>query len=61
MLFRSLGQPTNDGTHTPAWLITPDINLLGFSLPDFGLDIIAYFLSPYGHGIDAYPQCEWGP
>ncbi|MBV6726753.1 hypothetical protein [Nocardioides daeguensis] len=57
----TLGQPTNDGSHTPAWLITPDINLLGFSLPDFGLDIIAYFLSPYGHGIDAYPECEWGP
>lgn len=55
----TLGQPTNDGTHTPAWLITPDINLLGFSLPDFGLDIIAYFLSPYGNDIEAYPKCQW--
>lgn len=55
----TLGQPTDDGTHTPAWLITPDINLLGFSLPDFGLDIIAYFLSPYGNGITAYPECQW--
>lgn len=57
----TLGQPTDDGSHTPAWLITPDISLLGFSLPDFGLDIIAYFLSPYGHGITAYPECVWGP
>ncbi|WP_157538607.1 MULTISPECIES: hypothetical protein [unclassified Nocardioides] len=55
----TLGQPTNDGTNTPAWLITPDINLLGFSLPDFGLDIIAYFLSPYGNNIHPYPECQW--
>lgn len=55
----TLGQPTGDGTNTPAWLITPDINLLGFSLPDFGLDIIAYFLSPYGNNIHPYPECQW--
>ncbi|WGX99675.1 hypothetical protein QI633_14115 [Nocardioides sp. QY071] len=55
----TLGQPAGDGTHTPAWLITPDINLLGLSLPDFGLDIIAYFLSPYGNNIKVYPECQW--
>ncbi|HWJ09957.1 MAG TPA: hypothetical protein VNS46_11300 [Nocardioides sp.] len=55
----TLGQPTDDGTNTPAWLITPDINLLGLSLPDFGLDIIAYFLSPYGNKIHPYPECQW--
>lgn len=55
----TLPQPTGDGTNTPAWLITPDINLLGLSLPDFGLDIIAYFLSPYGNHIHPYPECQW--
>lgn len=55
----TLPQPTGDGTNTPAWLITPDINLLGFSLPGFGLDIIAYFLSPYGNHIHPYPECQW--
>lgn len=55
----TLGQPTNDGTNTPAWLITPDVNLLGLSLPNFGLDIIAYFLSPYGNKIHPYPECQW--
>lgn len=55
----TLPQPTGDGTNTPAWLITPDINLLGFSLPSFGLDIIAYFLSPYGNNIHPYPECQW--
>lgn len=42
---------------TPAWLLTPDISLLGISLPDFALDIIAFFGSPYGHDINAYPDC----
>ncbi|WP_408895422.1 hypothetical protein ACJ5H2_11000 [Nocardioides sp. R1-1] len=55
----TLGQPASEGGHTPAWLITPDVNLLGLSLPDFGLDIIAYFLSPYGNDIEAYPKCQW--
>lgn len=55
----TLGRPTDDGTNTPAWLITPDLNLLGLSLPDFGLDIIAYFLSPYGNNIHPYPECQW--
>jgi hypothetical protein len=54
----TLPAPPNDGEHTPAWLITPDINLLGISIPDFGLDVIAFFLSPYGNGITAHPACE---
>jgi len=54
----TLPAPPNDGTHTPAWLITPDINVMGLSIPSFGLDIIAFFLSPYGNGIDAHPECE---
>jgi hypothetical protein len=53
----SLPAPPDDGSHTPAWLLTPDIELLGLSIPDFGLDVIAYFLSPYGNGIKAYPEC----
>lgn len=55
----TLTPPAGDGTNTPAWLITPDINLLGLSLPSFGLDIIAYFLSPYGNHIHPYPECQW--
>ena len=54
----SLPQPPDDGQHTPAWLITPDVTLLGFSLPDFALDIIAWFASPYGRGFDVDPGCE---
>ena len=50
--------PPDDGEHTPAWLITPDVTLLGFSLPDFALDIIAWFASPYGHGFDVSAGCE---
>ena len=46
----SLPAPINDGSHTPAWLITPDINALGFSLPGWVLDIVAFFASPYGNG-----------
>lgn len=53
----TLGAPEGAPGHTPAWLITPDISLLGLSIPDFGLDIIAFFLSPYGHDIDASPDC----
>ncbi len=54
----TLGAPPNDGSHTPAWLLTPDVSLLGISLPDFALDIIAFFLSPYGNGVSAHPVCE---
>jgi hypothetical protein len=54
----SLPAPPDDGVHTPAWLITPDVTLLGFSLPDFALDIIAWFASPYGHGFDVDAGCE---
>lgn len=50
--------PAAPAGETPAWLMTPDISLLGFSLPDFALDIIAFFLSPYGNGIQAHPVCE---
>ncbi|RNL61330.1 hypothetical protein EFK50_18410 [Nocardioides marmoriginsengisoli] len=54
----TLPAPPDDGSHTPAWLLTPDIHLLGLSIPDFGLDIIAFFMSPYGKGINAHPECE---
>jgi hypothetical protein len=54
----SLPAPPNDGSHTPAWLITPDLNLLGLSLPDFALDLIAFFESPYGHGFDVDAGCH---
>lgn len=54
----SLGPPPDDGTHTPAWLITPDPDLLSLSLPDFALDLIAYFESPYGHEISADAGCH---
>ena len=54
----SLGPPPNDGTHPPAWLITPDLDLLGFSLPDFALDVIGWFASPYGNGFEVGFGCE---
>ncbi len=53
----SLGQPPSDG-NPPAWLITPDPNLLGFSLPDFIVDIIMYFTSPYGHDLGGDLDCH---
>lgn len=55
----TLGPPPSDGHSPAAWLLTPDISLLGFSLPNFGLDIIAYFLSPYGHEFDVDSGCDW--
>ena len=36
----------------------PDINLLGLSLPGWGLDIVAFFLSPYGNHIGATSGCD---
>jgi len=54
----TLGSPPDDGEHTPAWLMTPDLNLLGVSLPDFGLDLIAFFASPYGHGFKVTAGCH---
>lgn len=54
----TLGPPQGAPGETPAWLLTPDITLLGVSLPNFALDIIAFFASPYGNDIDAYPECE---
>ncbi|HET6154028.1 MAG TPA: hypothetical protein VFE15_13830 [Marmoricola sp.] len=54
----SVGQPPSDGSHDPAWLIAPDPNLLGFSLPDFVMDVVMYFTSPYGHDIDGGLDCH---
>jgi hypothetical protein len=54
----SLGPPPFDGNSPAAWLITPDVTLLGFSLPDFALDIIAWFASPYGHGFEVDAGCD---
>lgn len=54
----SLGPPPSDGNDPAAWLITPDLNLLGLSLPDFALDLIAWFSSPYGHDFDVDAGCE---
>jgi hypothetical protein len=56
-----LGQPPSDGTVPAAWLITPDPNFFGFTLPDFALDIIAFFESPYGNHIGASFGCHFGP
>jgi len=54
----TVGQPPSDGTHDPAWLITPDPNFLGVSVPDFVVDIVMYFTSPYGHDIDGSLGCH---
>ncbi|MBO9524395.1 MAG: hypothetical protein J7518_22890 [Nocardioidaceae bacterium] len=53
----SLGQPPSDG-NPPAWLVTPDPNLLGFSVPDFVVDVVMYFTSPYGHDLGAGLSCH---
>ncbi|HEX7716788.1 MAG TPA: hypothetical protein VF416_05830, partial [Marmoricola sp.] len=55
----TLPAPPDDGHSPPAYLLTPDIDLLGLSLPGWGLDIIAFFLSPYGHHIGATSGCDW--
>lgn len=55
----TLGPPPSDGHDPAAWLLTPDISLLGLSIPDWGLDIIAFFGSPYGHEIGWGSSCEW--
>jgi hypothetical protein len=51
-------QPPSDGVHEPAWLITPNLNLLGASLPMFIVDIVAYFASPYGNDLKADLVCD---
>jgi hypothetical protein len=53
----TVNQPPAD-SNPAAWLITPDPNLLGYSLPDFAIDIIAYFTSPYDHDIDGGLDCQ---
>ena len=57
----SLGPPPNDGNSPAAWLITPDPNFFGVTLPDFALDIIAFFESPYGNHVGASFGCSFGP
>ncbi|MCW2786483.1 MAG: hypothetical protein JWP74_3000 [Marmoricola sp.] len=54
----TLGPPPSDGSNPPAWLIAPDPNFLGVSIPDFVMDIVMYFTSPYGNDIDAGVDCE---
>ncbi|MFL6109431.1 MAG: hypothetical protein ACJ72L_20905 [Marmoricola sp.] len=53
-----LGTPMDDGSNPPAWLITPDPNFLGVSVPDFIVDIVMYFTSPYGHELGAGVGCH---
>lgn len=54
----TVGQPDSDGVHAPAWLITPNLNLLGVSLPDFVVDVVAYFTSPYGRELKGILECD---
>lgn len=54
----TLGPPPSDGTNPPAWLIAPDPNFLGVSIPDFVMDIVMFFTSPYGNEIGAGVDCE---
>jgi hypothetical protein len=44
-----------------AYLITPDPSFFGYTLPDFALDAIAFFESPYGNHIGADFGCGFGP
>ncbi len=54
----TVGPPPSDGSNPPAWLITPNPNFLGVSVPDFIVDIVMFFTSPYGNAIDAGVDCE---
>jgi hypothetical protein len=54
----TLPAPPSDGSNPPAWLVMPDPNLLGFSVPDFVVDIAMYFTSPYGRDIDGDLGCH---
>jgi len=54
----SVGQPPSDGSNPPAWLIMPNPNFLGVSVPDFIVDVVMFFTSPYGHDIGAGVNCE---
>jgi hypothetical protein len=57
-----LGTPPSGQDGLPAaWLITPDPQIGGFTLPDFALDAVAFFESPYGNHIGAGFSCDWGP
>jgi hypothetical protein len=57
-----LGAPPAGQDGLPnAWLITPDPSFFGFTLPDFALDAVAFFESPYGNHIGANFGCGWGP
>jgi hypothetical protein len=51
-------QPASDGVNPAAWLITPNPNVLGVSLPDFVVDVVAYFTSPYGHQLKGRLLCD---
>lgn len=54
----TVGQPPSDGVNPPAWLITPNLNLLGVSLPTFVVDVVAYFTSPYGRELQGRLLCD---
>jgi hypothetical protein len=57
----TVGPPPGDGHDPAAWLITPDPSIFGFTLPDFALDVIAFFASPYGNDISPGIDCDFGP
>lgn len=42
---------------TDAWLITPDIRVFNLSLPDWILDLVAYFATPYESDWDVRIGC----
>ena len=53
--------PSDRASEPDAWLITPDPNVFGITLPAIVLDIIAYFETPYDHHIGASFSCDFGP
>jgi hypothetical protein len=57
----TLPTPPSDGHDPAAWLITPDPSIFGVTLPDFALDVIAFFASPYGNDISPGVDCDFGP
>lgn len=58
----TVGPPPADGHSPAAWLITPEPAINGVPiLPDFVLDVIAFFASPYGNDISPGIDCDFGP
>jgi hypothetical protein len=49
--------PPGENGLPSAWLITPDVRVFDLSLPDWAMDIVAYFATPYDSDWDVRIGC----